>query len=296
MAGIIARLVVAAFALAPADSRANGVAGDRLFPATLTIEDTQNDDELAFPAISYLKRGANGDMPPHRELRFTGEFSRLLTPDLAIGAGLGWRRLGAGGPARSGWDNVEFELTHQTLRNDPHELLLSTALTYEIGSTGARGIGAERFDTIQPIVSFGRGFGDLPRAMDWLRPAAISGSAGLAVPTGSAAKVARYGASLQYSLLYRDRHIGRLTPAWLGSLIPLVEFAIETPVGRSYGSRTVATASPGVAWIGEGWQLTAEALLPLNDRTGRGIGFVAQAHFFLDDLVPAVFGKPLFGE
>ena len=132
--------------------------------------------------------------------------------------------------------------------------------------------------------------------MDWLRPVAISGAAGLALPTGSGPKLLRYGATLQYSLLYRDRHISPIGgPEWLGSLIPLVEFAVETPIGRSYGSRTVATVAPGVAWIGEGSQLTVEALVPLNRSTGHGVGAIAQLHLFLDELMPAAFGKPLFG-
>src|ERR1700704_5759394 len=47
---------------------ATGVAGDRLFPSTMTIEDTQNDDELALPTIALLKRGAEGDMPAGHDL------------------------------------------------------------------------------------------------------------------------------------------------------------------------------------------------------------------------------------
>src|SRR5207247_7091701 len=121
----------------------------------------------------------------------------------------------------------------------------------------------------------------------------ISGAAGLAVPTGSAAKTVRTGVSLQYSLLYLDRHTGIAVAPWMNALIPLVEFAAETPVGRSYGSRTVATASPGIVWISEEVQLTVEALIPLNRRTGHGFGAIAQAHFFLDELMPALFGKPL---
>ena len=113
------------------------------------------------------------------------------------------------------------------------------------------------------------------------------------MPTGPAAKTVRYGLSLQYSLFYLDRHTGIAVAPWMNSLIPLVEFAAETPVGRSYGSRTVATASPGIVWLGEEVQLTVKALIPLNRRTGRGVGVIAQAHFFLDELIPALFGKPL---
>lgn len=278
-------------ALAGDPAFANGIAGDRLFPSTLTVEDTQNDDEVSLPMVFGLRRGANGDTPAGRDLDITGEFSRSLTSDLSALVGTGWRRRNLGGGTRTGWDNLDLGLKYVTLLDAPHELLVSTALIYEIGGTGARGVGSEAFDAVQPVVSFGKGFGDLPHHLDWLRPAAITGAGGLALPTGSGPKTVRYGLTLQYSLVYLDQHVGGVAvPGWAASLIPLVEFAAESPFGRTYGARTTATASPGIAWTSDDWQITAEAVLPLNRATGRGVGFVAQLHIFLDD----VFKKPLF--
>lgn len=75
--------------------------------------------------------------------------------------------------------------------------------------------------------------------------------------------------------------------------MPLVEFAAASPFGPSYGTRTTATANPGLAWVnGDDWQLTAEAVIPLTRATGRGVGFIAQLHIFLDD----VFKKPVFAD
>ena len=39
----------------------------------------------------------------------------------------------------------------------------------------------------------------------------------------------------------------------------------------------------------------AEAVIPVNSRTGSDIGFIAQLHFYLDDLFPHSLGRPLFG-
>jgi len=292
---VLALLPGVAAALASGPAGATGVAGDRLFPSTMLIEDTQNDDEMELPTVSWLHRGANGDRPAGRELAISSDFSRLLTPDLALGFGTGWQRIDIGPAVRAGWDNADVLLKYRTLVNEPHEFLVSTAIEYEIGGSGTRRVGAEGFDTVQPVVSFGKGFGDLPRSLEWLRPAALSGAAGVAVPTGGGPKTLRYGASLQYSLIYRDQHTPLATPAWATRLIPLVEFALETPVGRSYGFRSEAIAAPGIAWVGETMQLTAEALLPLNRRTGSGVGAIAQVHFFLDEMWPTVFGKPIFG-
>jgi hypothetical protein len=218
----------------------------------------------------------------------------LLTPDLAVSIGAGWRRLDMPGSGRAqGWDNLDLGLKYRAFVNEPHEFLVSTGLFAEIGGTGTRRIDAERFSTVQPVVTFGKGWGDLPRDLDWLRPVAITGAAGVGVPTGEAATTARYGLSLQYSLYYLDRHTGIAVEPWLNRLIPLIEFSGETPLGRSYHIRTTAIVAPGIAWMGEEMQLAVEALVPVNRHTGRGVGVIAQAHFFLDEMLPSVFGKPL---
>jgi hypothetical protein len=41
------------------------------------------------------------------------------------------------------------------------------------------------------------------------------------------------------------------------------------------------------------WQVAAEAIVPINSEGGRTIGMRAHLFLFLDDLFPAVFGKPL---
>ena len=139
----LALLVGIGAALAGGPAFANGIAGDRLFPSTLTVEDTQNDDEVSLPMVFGLRRGANGDnMLAGRDLDITGEFSRSLTADLSALVGTGWRRRNLGGGTRTGWDNLDLGLKYVTLLDAPHELSVSTALIYEIGDTGARGVGA----------------------------------------------------------------------------------------------------------------------------------------------------------
>jgi len=50
---------------------------------------------------------------------------------------------------------------------------------------------------------------------------------------------------------------------------------------------------PGLAYAGKTYELVAEANVPLNNTAGQGVGFRAQITFFLEDLMPAVFGQPL---
>ena len=78
-------------------------------------------------------------------------------------------------------------------------------------------------------------------------------------------------------------------------LIPLVEFALETPLNRGAGGQTTGTINPGVLWAGQHFQFGVEAIIPINERTGDNVGVIAQLHFYLDDLFPHSLGRPLFG-
>jgi hypothetical protein len=69
----------------------------------------------------------------------------------------------------------------------------------------------------------------------------------------------------------------------LNQWVPLVEFRFDSPRGQY----TAATVNPGFAYVAVAWQIAAEAIIPLNRAGG------AQLLFFLDDLIPSVFGTPL---
>ena len=53
---------------------------------------------------------------------------------------------------------------------------MSAGLAWGIGRSGAAGVGAFEPDTIQPGLFFGKGFGDLPDYLSWLRPFAVTGA------------------------------------------------------------------------------------------------------------------------
>jgi hypothetical protein len=101
-----------------------------------------------------------------------------------------------------------------------------------------------------------------------------------------------WGFSIQYSTYYltdrfRPGKLPKDEP--LHQFIPLVEFAFDTPLGE----KTAATMNPGLAYVADKWQVAAEAIVPLNSAGGHAIGVRAHLFLFLDDLIPAVFGKPL---
>jgi hypothetical protein len=130
--------------------------------------------------------------------------------------------------------------------------MISAGLAWGIGHSGAQGVGASKPDTIQPSIFFGKGFGDLPDGLAWLRPFAVTGAVTLEHPTRGTSTnfgidedtgqlgplltrnvdTLHWGFSLQYSMFYLTN---RYTPGKLPKdepvhqFIPLVEFAFDTP-------------------------------------------------------------------
>ena len=54
--------------------------------------------------------------------------------------------------------------------------------------------------------------------------------------------------------------------------------------------------NPGLVYVGDKYQIGAEAILPLNSAAGHSTGVRAQLLLFTDDLLPSLFGQPVFGK
>ena len=103
-------------------------------------------------------------------------------------------------------------------------------------------------------------------------------------------KAVKWGFSLQYNLQYLQsfvRDVG--LPAPFNRMIPLVEFAMQTPVEGSQSGRTTGTINPGLIWFGRYMQVGLELQIPVNRESGKGVGVLAQLHFYLDDIAPEIF-------
>ena len=176
----------------------------------------------------------------------------------------------------------------------------SIGVDVEWGGTGDDDIGAEHVTVVTPAFYFGKGFGDA--AADWAKPFAITGLVGYAAPTRSEhdgeplAQSIVYGLSLQYSLPYRRANVrdDGLGDFW-GRMTPIVEVEFTTPVVRGEGAPTTGTIRPGVLWTRRKVQIGAEAIVPINDESGEGVGVALQLHLFLDDMFPHSLGRPLLG-
>jgi hypothetical protein len=298
---------------------AHEIVGNRFFPATLGIDDPGVNDELAFPTVSSFK---TGDDPSFRQRDISAEFSKRITEAFAVSFGSTYSHLsppgGLTGMGASGFQNFETGFKYRVFKDPAHEFVMSVGLGIEWGGTGARSVGADPFNTYTPSVFFGKGFGDLPDALSWIRPVAITGQVGYAIPgrhstttfgfdpdTGDPTvdtefhpRVLNWGATVQYSMPYLKSAVVDLgLPDFINHLVPIVEATFQTPVANTLtsGTLTTGTINPGVIWVGNTFQVGIEALIPINRQSGTNVGVIAQLHFFLDDIDPKGIGKPIFG-
>jgi len=289
---------------------AHGLIGQRFFPATLAIDDPFVADDLSLPTVLHIRNRGSDESPPTLQTDLSGELSKRLSPNLGLSLGGTYTFLDPiPGKSTSGFDNMEVSLKYVFWQNAEHETLLSAGASWEIGGTGSKKIGADSFDTVTPQFFFGKGFGDLPDAVDWLKPAALTGALGLAIPVrrlnktfsldddGNVQtthdlnpKTFNWGFSVQYNLQYLQsfvRDVG--LPAPFNRMIPVVEFAMQTPIEGPHTGRTTGTINPGIIWFGRYMQLSVEAVIPANTMTGKNVGVLAQIHFYLDDIAPKIF-------
>jgi hypothetical protein len=280
------------------DALAHGFAGERFFPATILTDDPFVADEISLPQVTSNPPGPDGA----KETDFQIDLSKRITPNFGFTVGDQWQHLKpAGLPAVTGLGPLETGAQYQLFVDGPHQALGLLGLNVTWAHTGrVQALGAPDFTTLSPTFNFGKGFGDLPRSLPYLRPFAITGNLGFDFPTkvesaGSPNPTNfNYGFAFEYSLPYLQccvKDIGLRAP--FNQLFPLVEVSFSTARNRGRGGQTIGTIQPGIIWAGTYFQIGAEAILPATRLTGHGYGGVVQFHIYLDDLFPRSIGKPI---
>lgn len=288
---------------------AHTIVGNRVFPATLTIDDPGVNDELVLPTFAYMAAAnSDGTLGPI-SYSLGWEYDKTITPDLALSIGSDgytWQR----NPQAEGWANIETEAKYVLYQNPEHEFIVATAVDVEWGNTGSpqsASLPSDPYSTITPKAFVGKGLGDLP--VDWLRPFAVTGEMDISIPTVTEnpdmsfnPTVLTYGATLQYSLLYENSFI-RQVPDFFNKLIPSFEGIFSTPIanqgpyipGEFSPYETTGVVGPSIYYIGQYFEVGVMAQIPINEASGSHVGALAVVDFFLDDIAPNSIGKPLFG-
>ncbi len=293
-------LLAASLALviaAPRHALAHAVCGDRVFPATLVMDDPGVGDELSLPTILYTPIPAGGGNPSGRSIDYGFEWDKTITKDLGFAFNDDYYTRYGAGQNLYGWDNFTLTLKDELPCSEAHEFMVSVGVIREFAGTGSQrlinaGVIASVSNTT-PTFYAGKGLGDLP--IGYLRPLAVTVELGYQVSDwhSTSPNVWAYAFSVQYSMPYLQQHVKALdTPGFFTRLVPLVEVSLSTPeIGPTTG-----TISPGVLYEADTWQVGIEAMIPANaaTRQSQGTGVIAQFHLFLDDIFPESLGKPLF--
>ena len=288
--------------------------GKRSFAVTRFVEDPLVADELTLPSVLHIKRSAAAQHPPGRATEVSAELMKMIAPNLGLAVAGNWIHLDRDGDSGvTGFDNAKVRLKYVFFASEAHEAIASAGLGWEIGGTGRGAVGAQAFDVLNPAVFFGKGLGDLPDRLALLKPVAITGELGVELPTRATSRIrsvdggpattlqrnadrVRWGVVFEYNLAYLQSFVKDIaldTP--FIEIVPLVEVALETALDRGSGGRTTGTVNPGLAWQGDVLQVAVQAVVPLNERTGRNLGVHASLTFFLDELVTRTLGRRASG-
>jgi hypothetical protein len=285
---------------------AHTVIGQRIFPATLTIDDPGTDDEFALPTFTWTNN-ADGSI----SYTFNGFYGKRITADLEVSIDSTF--VHQINPRVNGWGGVETEVKNQVMVNTEHEFVVSLGVAEAWGGTGNQSVGAPQFTVITPKVFIGKGFGDLET--DWLRPFAITGEVDYNVSTvpniiannilvSQFPTTLTWGATLQYSLLYLNGYVHEVGPEFLRHLIVDVEAQFTTPVSNIGPSiigaipgthETTGVVGPGLYYLTHDYEIGVFGAFPINRGSGTHPGVFAIMDFFLDDIFPNSLGKPIFG-
>jgi len=289
LAGVLMTLAAAPSAWAHA------VCGDRVFWATLIMDDPGVGDELSFPTIQYT--GAPKAGGGSQDISYGYEWDKTITEHFGFALNGDYQAAAGAGTNLQGWDNVTLTLKDEFLCSEANEFMASVGVVREFAGTGSSRLAtAGVIDTVSntaPTLYVGKGLGDYP--IGYLRPLGITGELGYAVSDSpsQSPNAWQYSFSLQYALPYLQQHVKDVgLPDIVAHLTPLVEVALTTPTGQ----QTTGTIAPGVLYDADTWQFGIEATIPANNATRQtqGLGFIAQFHLFVDDIFPDSLGKPLF--
>ena len=272
--------------------------GDRWFPST-PLTDNPFVADAVYSSFMHLRQP---DSPNFGENDLSLGFERRITDRLGVSFAGKYEILTPLGQTNIyGWDNLYATLKYQAFENAPRETVVSLGVTREFGDTGASRVRAEAIGFTTPTLYVAKGFGDLPDDLKYLRPFAVTGTFGIQLPDTREHADDRYadmavaGLSLQYSLKYLQGNVEYVgLPPLIGRLIPIVEFTYSAPVSRSFGNPPTGLVAPGIVYSDNGLDFGVEAVLPVNHRSGTGVGVIAKAHIPLGRIAAAL-ARPLFG-
>ena len=157
----------------------HAVCGNRIFPATLAIDDPGVGDELALPTISWFPYNSDGSSEWDANFSWTKTITEGLS--VVVGSGPTWTH-----PGGYGWNALDTEIQYQLLCVPDAEFMAKVGFDVSWAATGTGIFAAPGSqNTFSPLVDFGLGMGTLPSAVKILRPFAVTGEFSTTTPGGT---------------------------------------------------------------------------------------------------------------
>lgn len=290
----IGRLCLIILVLWPTALWAHGVVGKRLFVEPMVAEDANVFSEYDVVVPSYIKEEEG------EELELGTSLTLQLTENFGVEVEGEWVSLDPEeGSGETGMANPEAVFKYVAFSSPAHEWIATVALEVEF-PYGAEEVGAEEFWGFGTGFFYGKGFGDLPEGLLYLRPLMLQGDAvvhhHLTKEAEETHNTLSYNFAIYYSIPYLQQFVKDVGIPWpLSRLFPMVELNYERVLNGPNAGELEGFARPGLLWVGKSVELGLAAVIPVAGEVKDEveIGITGIVSLYLDDMFPEAFREPL---
>lgn len=283
LAGLMLVLAVAK------NASAHGVVGDRIFLSPIIGND-------AFPDNAFDLGVRRSDY----QFSLMPELEKQLSEDSSLLLAGGWSRINPG-PHRqqqNGPADLALFLRKATLKSVAHELEF-TVSPFLLIPTGNQQIADQGYTHLGGELLLGKGMGDLPQGtwMKYMRPVAVQAEAGYAARVQGPANSDLFAnLEMEYSLQYLNDFVRKLDlrPP-VAEFVPFVQFNYaQSLIASRLTTSPDFRITPGLAYLGNDYELSAGAQAALNGAAPRGdkIAVIGLLEVFYDNIFPALGWNP----
>jgi len=286
---------VLAVCLAAGVAHAHGTVGERSFIEPFITEDVNPKNEFVIgrPEWDHGRDGRTLSLGFGLEKKLSDRFSITLDS-----AWLDVTPAPHAEPHATGFDNLGITLKYAFFIDPAREAIASFAVE-STAPTGSSDVGAERDASFKPFLLYGKGAGDLPEPLRYLRPLAVQGDAGFEISIDKARTTTlAHNIAIEYSIPYLQAFVRDLGLRWpLNSLIADTEFNFEHGVNGEDQGKSAIFATPGIVYMDRWIELGVAGRFPLNERAHDELdwGIVWILDLFIDDIFPWSRWQPIGG-
>jgi hypothetical protein len=281
--GPAAALVLGIFA---PQADAHGVVGQRTFIEPFVTEDVNPKNEFV------IARPEWHDSRDGHDLSEAFSLEKKLADRLSLTLDSAWAHVSpeaSDEPSESGFHNLGITLKYAFFVNPDHESIASFAVE-SAAPTGSADVGAEKNWAFKPFFLYGKGFGDLPDRLRYLRPLAVQGDFGPEVSAGpGTATTFAHDICLEYSIPYLQAVVRDFGIGWpFNDLIAVTEFNFGHGVHGEEAGSDVISMTPGIVYMDRYMEIGLGGRVPLSGgaRDEFDWGLIGIVDLFVDDLFP----------